>query len=106
MMPNRRKKLFSTGEIAAMVDTNSKTVARWIDEGLLKGVALPGMKERRVHRDDVRAFFVKMEYNWAVDELDAIDRPWGDGRGTAAPQPHAAPAPRPGPAAPGGGTRS
>lgn len=71
MLPRRKKKLFTTGEIAAMVDTNSKTVARWIDEGLLKGVVLPGMKERRVHFDDVRAFFVKMEYTWAVEELDS-----------------------------------
>lgn len=75
MLPRRRKKLFTTGEIAMLVDTNSKTVARWIDEKLLKGVVLPGMKERRVHRDDVRAFFVKMQYHWAVEELDAIDGP-------------------------------
>jgi excisionase family DNA binding protein len=80
MLPRRRKRkqLFTTGEIAAMVDTSARNVARWIDEGILKGVVVPGLKERRVHRDEVRAFFLKMEYTWAIQELDAIDGPEGD----------------------------
>lgn len=73
-MGRRRQKLFSTGEVARIVDTTPKTVARWIDEGLLEGTRLPGTVERRVHRDALRAFFVQMEWKWAVKELDT----WGE----------------------------
>lgn len=84
-----RQKLFTTGEIAGLVDTTPKTVARWIDEGLLPGVKLPGMVERRVHRDDARKFFVEMGYHWAVKDLDN----WED---RDAPEPPAPDAPEPG----------
>lgn len=69
------KKLFTTGEIARIVNTTAKTVARWIDEGTIVGIHLPGMVERRVHRDEARAFFVRMGWTWAIKEIDAWDGP-------------------------------
>jgi hypothetical protein len=93
LMAKYRQKLFTTGEIAAMVDTTPKTVARWIDEGLLKGTFLPGMTERRCFRDDIRAFFEKMGWDYAIRALDEWDDRDAEGP-SPAPRPKGPPPPR------------
>ncbi len=71
MSHRKVKKLWGTGQISDLIGTNPKTVATWIDAGELKGVRLPGLNERRVHRDVLRAFCEKYEYTWALDVLNA-----------------------------------
>ena len=64
------QKLFTTGEIARIVDIDRKTVVKWIDEGKLRGTYLPNKTERRVYRGHLRVFFVDMEWDYAVEVLD------------------------------------
>ncbi len=67
----RMKKLFSTGQIADLIGVCAKVVAGWIDTGKLKGLTLPGStNERRVHRDELRAFLIAHNFDYALRELD------------------------------------
>ncbi len=73
-MPNKSKpkvrKLWSTGNISDLIGVNPKKVADWIDLGELKNVTLPGLDERRVHREELRRFLERYEFVWALRELD------------------------------------
>ncbi len=42
--------VFTTGEVAKLCRVSSRTAAKWIDNGLLKGWRVPGGKDRRVSR--------------------------------------------------------
>jgi excisionase family DNA binding protein len=75
MTKRKVRKLFSTGQVAELVGTNPKTVAGWFDKGILKGVKLPGLGERRVHREELRGFLARYEYIWAIRELDQEEGP-------------------------------
>lgn len=68
------RRLWSTGQISRLVGFDVKCVSRWIDQGYLKGVRLPGTAERRVHRNELRRFLVEHDYAWALDELDEEER--------------------------------
>ncbi len=70
MARKKVRKLWSTGQIAELVGVNPKTVAQWIDGGEMAGVKLPGLVERRVHRQELRSFLAKFEYEWALREMD------------------------------------
>lgn len=48
--------VFSTGEIATRCRVSVRTVAHWIDKGLLKGYRIPGSDHRRVMREDLVKF--------------------------------------------------
>jgi len=48
--------VFTTGEVAKLCRVSSRTAAKWIDNGLLKGWRVPGGKDRRVARKDLVAF--------------------------------------------------
>jgi excisionase family DNA binding protein len=64
------RQLFTTGELARLIDVNPKTVVGWIDSGELRGVSMPGEGERRVHRGALRAFLRRFDYYWALAKLD------------------------------------
>ncbi len=49
-------KMLTPGKVATMCSVSSRTVCRWIDDGLLKGHRLPGSLHRRCSRKDVVAF--------------------------------------------------
>jgi two-component system response regulator RpaA len=51
--------LFTCGEIAEMIGVVPRTVAKWIDDGRLRGFRLPGSQHRRARRDDVEKFCVE-----------------------------------------------
>jgi hypothetical protein len=72
MTMNKIRRLFSMSDIAEIVgDINEKTVRSWADQDLIRSVKLPGSKgERRVHREDLRAFLNEYGYWWAIRELD------------------------------------
>jgi excisionase family DNA binding protein len=97
---NKIRMLFTTGEIAGLVGSNSKTVARWIDDGALAGVRFPGIfKERRVHRDVLRAFCEAHQFTWAIEALDREEE------GDELPRKKPGPVPKPGPVRGAGPTR-
>lgn len=47
---------FTTGEIAKRLGVSSRTVSKWIDDGRLSGIRLPGSKDRRVHPSALEQF--------------------------------------------------
>lgn len=49
-------KLFTTGIVARVAQVAPRTVAKWIDSGLLKGYPLPGSRDRRVTRESLIRF--------------------------------------------------
>jgi excisionase family DNA binding protein len=49
-------KPLSTTAAARMLSVSSRTVAAWIDTGLLKGFRIPGSKHRRVTVAELEAF--------------------------------------------------
>jgi excisionase family DNA binding protein len=49
-------KWMTTGQIATLLGVSQRMVSRWIDEGRLIGIRLPGSRERRVHPDVLREF--------------------------------------------------
>lgn len=48
--------VLTTGEIAKICSVASRTVAKWIDSGKLKGYKVPLSNDRRVLRADLEAF--------------------------------------------------
>ncbi len=46
----------TTGEVAKICNVATRTVAKWIDSGELKGFRLPGGKNRRVMMENLIAF--------------------------------------------------
>lgn len=51
-------KPLTTGQMAAIAKVAPRTVAKWIDAGLLKGYHVPGSLDRRVEPDDFVDFLV------------------------------------------------
>lgn len=61
------------GEIARLFRVSPRTVAKWIDNGLLAGYRLPGgSRVRRATREAVVAFM--RQHQWPIDELLPPDR--------------------------------
>jgi excisionase family DNA binding protein len=48
MKPIKRRKAYTTGQAARLLDCATRTVAAWIDRGDLEGYRLPGSRDRRV----------------------------------------------------------
>lgn len=53
----------TTGEISKRLGVAMRTVSKWIDEGRLVGIRLPGSRDRRVHPSALEAF----EREWGFD---------------------------------------
>lgn len=53
--PERSDSYLTVAEIADEYRTTQRTVQRWIREGRLKAVRLPGGRSYRVHRSDLAA---------------------------------------------------
>ncbi len=63
---------YTTGQVAAVLGVNVKTVRAWIDSGKLPGMRLPDENdqgERRVHPDVLREFLEKIGYTRMVQNL-------------------------------------
>jgi excisionase family DNA binding protein len=52
----KRKNVFTTQEVADLLEVCSVTVAKWFDTGLLDGYRLPGTKFRRIPRSKLIEF--------------------------------------------------
>lgn len=53
------EEVFTTGKVATLCRVSSRTAAKWIDSGLLKGWRVPGGKDRRVARSELVAFLAR-----------------------------------------------
>lgn len=54
--PLSERKVFSTGQVAALCHVSPRTASKWIDSGRLPGYRIPGSTDRRVTRDALVAF--------------------------------------------------
>ena len=50
------KTIFTTGEIARSIGVAPRTVAKWVDSGILPGFRIPPNLDRRVRREDLLHF--------------------------------------------------
>lgn len=61
---------FTTGQVAKMIHVHTRTVAKWMDQGKLRGYRVPMSQARRVPREALLAFL--NEYGLAIPpELEA-----------------------------------
>lgn len=51
--------VLTTGQVAKLCWVSSRTVQKWVDQGMLRGHRLPGSKDRRISRVDVELFAKK-----------------------------------------------
>jgi DNA-binding transcriptional MerR regulator len=49
-------RVFTTGKIAKICSVSTRTVCKWIDNGILKGRRIPGGLDRRVDEVELIAF--------------------------------------------------
>jgi uncharacterized protein (TIGR02996 family)/excisionase family DNA binding protein len=50
------KKVFTTGQVAKILQVGPRTVAKWFDSGKLKGYRIPGSNDRRIPREHLLRF--------------------------------------------------
>ncbi len=48
--------VFTTGQVAAIVNVAPRTVTKWFAKGTLKGYRIPGSQDRRIPAKELRAF--------------------------------------------------
>jgi len=53
------KDVLTTGEVADFLKVTTNTVAKWFDQGLIKGFKHPGSNTRRVSKKDLEKFLKK-----------------------------------------------
>lgn len=58
------RETFTTGEIAKMINVHTRTIAKWFDQGKLRGYREPGSQIRRIPREALLAFL--NEYGLAI----------------------------------------
>jgi excisionase family DNA binding protein len=75
--PLRRKRYYTTGEVARIVGVSQSLVIRWLDEGAMPGFTWPCTRDRRVTHATLVAW-VAAHPEGEID-LDAILGPGEDG---------------------------
>ena len=67
------KEYLGTGKIAKLFNVAPRTVAKWIDNDMLRGSRIPGSKHRRVAKDEVVRF--AKEYGIEIEEVGKTTEP-------------------------------
>ncbi len=67
------KGYLTTGKIAKMFKVAPRTVAKWIDTGMMKGTKIPGGKHRRVEPSEVVRF--AEEHHYEIELLPEVVLP-------------------------------
>lgn len=67
-----QKPVLTTGEVAKLCHCAPRTVARWVDLGLLKGYRIPGSQDRRIPRENLVRFL--LANNMPLGELAPPDQ--------------------------------
>lgn len=65
----RKKKIFTTGQVAKICRVAPRTVSKWFDSGRLKGYRIPGSQDRRIPREQLIRFL--KEHGMPLSGLDA-----------------------------------
>lgn len=64
------RETYTTGQVAKMIHVHTRTIAKWFDQGKLRGYRVPISQARRVPREALLAFL--NEYGLAIPpELEA-----------------------------------
>jgi excisionase family DNA binding protein len=50
------RQVYTTGQVAKMLNVHTRTVCKWVDAGRLRGYRVPGSRDRRVPREALLAF--------------------------------------------------
>ena len=50
------RKTLTTGELAKAFEVAPRTASKWIDRGLIRGYRIPGSRDRRVTKEEAKAF--------------------------------------------------
>jgi excisionase family DNA binding protein len=68
-----REHCYTTGEVAELTAVCPRTVAHWVDSGLLVAHRLPGSRHRRVARADLVRFLEAHDLRDALAKLVVVD---------------------------------
>ncbi len=63
----RKRRIFTTGQVAKLCGVAPRTAAKWFDTGLLKGYRIPHSQDRRIPRESILAFMRK--YGFGMEGL-------------------------------------
>ena len=66
-MNNKRKDIFTTGQVAQICKVAPRTVTKWFDTGQLKGYRIPGGRDRRIPAAELIRFM--KTHNMPTDQL-------------------------------------
>lgn len=67
-MNNKRKDIFTTGQVASICKVAPRTVTKWFDTGQLKGYRIPGGRDRRIPAAELIRFM--KTHNMPTDQLE------------------------------------
>jgi excisionase family DNA binding protein len=67
-MNNKRKDIFTTGQVAQICKVAPRTVTKWFDTGQLKGYRIPGGRDRRIPAAELIRFM--KTHNMPIDQLE------------------------------------
>ncbi len=80
-MNNKRRDIFTTGQVAQICKVAPRTVTKWFDTGQLKGYRIPGGRDRRIPAADLLRFM--KTHNIPTDQIEhdkirilIIDNDW------------------------------
>lgn len=65
------KEYLGTGKIAKLFGVAPRTVAKWIDNGIMQGTKIPGSKHRRVAIAEVTRFSIEHNIPFVESEEEA-----------------------------------
>ena len=63
-------RVLTTGRLASLIDVSARSIAKWIDSGLLVGYRTPASRERRVRIEEALAF--ARRHGLPSDRLEAL----------------------------------
>ncbi|MDD5011498.1 MAG: helix-turn-helix domain-containing protein [Phycisphaerae bacterium] len=67
-MNNKRKDIFTTGQVAHICKVAPRTVTKWFDTGQLKGYRIPGGRDRRIPAAELMRFM--KTHNIPTDQIE------------------------------------
>ena len=62
----------TTGHIAALCSTAPRTVSKWFDSGRLRGMRIPGSRDRRVSKDQFLTFLRESGWTDLIERIEGF----------------------------------
>lgn len=66
--------IYTTGEVAKLLNVSPRTVAKWMDSGKLKGHRIPMSAHRRILKNDLQEFINENKIPFNLETDDAFTR--------------------------------